>query len=236
MSVTGHDLLALAETRLGQKYVLGAFAPKNNSKWQGPWDCAEFASWVVYQKIGKLYGCTNNYAAPVIADAYSGAWANDVKKGLLLKATQADANTTAGIILIRQPAVGKIGYVAISDGNGGTVEAANSKKGVCRGKIEGRVWHYFAKIPEVIYVENIGVVITPVPLPTILELTAPYTANDKVWEVQKALEAVGFSTGGIDGVFGPMTLAAVMAFQQANDLVVDGMVGPATAKKLGISW
>lgn len=236
MSVTGYDLLQLAETRLKQKYVLGAFVPKNNSKWQGPWDCAEFVSWVVYQKVGKLYGCTNNHAAPAVADAYSGAWANDVKNGLLVQTTKAEANNTAGIILIRKPAVGKIGHVAISDGQGGTVEAAGSSLGVTRRTIEGKQWHYFAKIPEVIYVENADIVITPVPLPNLLQLTAPYTANDKVWEVQKALEAAGFSVGGMDGVYGPMTVAAVIAFQQTNGLVADGVVGPLTAEKLGLSW
>jgi N-acetylmuramoyl-L-alanine amidase len=60
---TGNDLLRLAETRIGQKY-LNVLVPKDNPNWSGPWDCAEFASWVVFQKVGKLYGCTNNQSKP----------------------------------------------------------------------------------------------------------------------------------------------------------------------------
>jgi hypothetical protein len=40
-----------------ERYVLGAFAPKDNANWTGPWDCAEFASWVTFQASGLLLGC-----------------------------------------------------------------------------------------------------------------------------------------------------------------------------------
>ncbi|MBL0175177.1 MAG: peptidoglycan-binding protein [Ignavibacteria bacterium] len=39
-----------------------------------------------------------------------------------------------------------------------------------------------------------------------------------------------------DVVHGPHTVAAVCAFQKLNRLVADGVVGPQTAKKLGVEW
>ena len=72
--ITGIDVVKLANKHLGEQYILGAFAPKDNEKWKGPWDCAEFASWVLFQTTGLLLGCTNNDANPATADAYSGAW------------------------------------------------------------------------------------------------------------------------------------------------------------------
>ena len=44
------------------------------------------------------------------------------------------------------------------------------------------------------------------------------------------------SPGPIDGEYGPQVVAAVEAFQNLNKLVPDGVVGPATAKKLGVEW
>ena len=49
-------------------------------------------------------------------------------------------------------------------------------------------------------------------------------------EIQLALQAKGFDPGQIDGVRGRMTIAAVKAFQAANNLVVDGIVGPRTSR------
>jgi len=47
-------------------------------------------------------------------------------------------------------------------------------------------------------------------------------------EIQTALKNAGLYLGAIDGKIGPMTKAAIEAFQKANGLVVDGKVGSKT--------
>lgn len=50
----------------------------------------------------------------------------------------------------------------------------------------------------------------------------------QVVALQAQLNELGFSTGGEDGVYGPHTLAAVIAFQKAQGLPDHGFVGPLT--------
>jgi uncharacterized protein (TIGR02594 family) len=52
--------------------------------------------------------------------------------------------------------------------------------------------------------------------------------------LQQRLVSLRFDVGGVDGVFGPKTLAAVQAFQRAQGLAVDGVVGPRTAGALDL--
>jgi peptidoglycan hydrolase-like protein with peptidoglycan-binding domain len=59
--------------------------------------------------------------------------------------------------------------------------------------------------------------------------------GQSVLSLQQKLEEAGFSPGPLDGRFGPLTQAAVRAFQQARGLQVDGVAGPATAGALGLS-
>jgi hypothetical protein len=85
---------------------------------------------------------------------------------------------------------------------------------------------------------------TPAPEPetptaALLKLTLPdggsLRRGDRgatVETLQKALAALGHDPGEVDGAFGAKTAAAVVAFQQANDLEADGIVGPKTVTKL----
>jgi len=54
-----------------------------------------------------------------------------------------------------------------------------------------------------------------------------------VARLQELLIAAGTDPGPVDGIFGPLTDAAVRFFQGAHDLTVDGIVGPETRKALG---
>ncbi|WP_406129867.1 peptidoglycan-binding protein [Streptomyces canus] len=53
-----------------------------------------------------------------------------------------------------------------------------------------------------------------------------------VAEAQCLLRRAGISPGGIDGMFGPLTLRAVKTFQDRAGLTVDGMLGPRSWKTL----
>ncbi|HEV8249237.1 MAG TPA: peptidoglycan-binding protein [Gaiellaceae bacterium] len=68
----------------------------------------------------------------------------------------------------------------------------------------------------------------------IVLLVGPATAADqKVAGLQVALKARGLYHGAIDGIEGPQTRRAVLAFQRRKGLVVDGIVGPRTRRALG---
>ena len=50
--------------------------------------------------------------------------------------------------------------------------------------------------------------------------------------VQEKLVLLGYNTNGIDGIFGAGTEKAVISFQKSNELVVDGIVGKNTWRKI----
>ena len=50
--------------------------------------------------------------------------------------------------------------------------------------------------------------------------------------LQEKLVSLGYNTNGIDGIFGIGTKNAVISFQKSNGLVVDGIVGQNTWRKL----
>lgn len=50
--------------------------------------------------------------------------------------------------------------------------------------------------------------------------------------LQAGLYINGFDPGGIDGIFGPKTAAAVRSLQSARGLAVDGIAGPFTFQAL----
>ncbi len=52
--------------------------------------------------------------------------------------------------------------------------------------------------------------------------------TSEIKSIQTKLNNKGFNVGTVDGIAGPKTYNAVIAFQKANNLAADGMVGPAT--------
>jgi len=224
----GTNLVDLAAKHIGEKYVLGVLVPKDNANWKGPWDCAEFASWCVFQASGRLYGCTNHDSGPAAtADAYTGAWRDDSQQlGIVVSLSR--AARTAGAVVLRYPQPGANGHIVISDGKGGTVEAMGSASGVRVSSLDGRRWDIGVLVPWIDY-DEASTGATPTPPPPLLKLG---DAGDEVRDLQERLAAAGLSPGEIDGVFGPHTQAAVVAFQLQQGLVPDGEVGPQTRAAL----
>jgi cytoskeletal protein RodZ len=60
----------------------------------------------------------------------------------------------------------------------------------------------------------------------------PGDEGERVRQLQTDLVALGYSTGGIDGKYGPATEEAVREFQESSGLVVDGIAGQATLAAL----
>ncbi len=56
----------------------------------------------------------------------------------------------------------------------------------------------------------------------------------EVKQLQKFLSTIGYPTGPIDGALGPLTSAAIRAFQKGRGLTADGVVGPVTRGEIRI--
>src|SRR2546425_1316862 len=233
---TGADILTAARPHVGEKYVFGAFAPKDNANWSGPWDCAEFASWCLYQGAHILYGCADDRADPadpIKGNAYTGFWARDAD-ALGRKIPVAEAAATPGATVLRVPLPGLVGHIVISDGRGGTVEAHSTKEGVIRGKLAGRNWDMGILVPGVQYARAPNDV-TVRPPKIVYRWTTPPMESEGIKRVQLALQKRGFDPGEPDSVFGKRTYAAVRAFQLTKGLLADGEVGSATAAALRVT-
>lgn len=75
----------------------------------------------------------------------------------------------------------------------------------------------------------------PIAEPTVARLEGVYGATADIKQVQTKLKRWGYYTGAVDGINGPKTKAAVKAFQKRYGLTQDGVVGPLTAAKMGIT-
>lgn len=238
--MTANEMIDLLKSKKGQVYVFGAVAPKNDADYKGPWDCAEFASWGIYQGTGKLFGCDDNDKDPKKADAYTGYFGRDVNAGLLKKISIDEAKRTVGAFLLRLAAGGKIGHIAPCQGNGRTIEAASTKLGVRELDVDGRRWDYGFVVPELSGggVEAVGGVdvVSPYAAPAgvILRLTDPMMRHPLVAVLGEKLKILGLYTKKVDDIYGEGMFKAVCEFQVSMGLVVDGEAGRQVFSQLGI--
>ena len=80
------------------------------------------------------------------------------------------------------------------------------------------------------YSDPAAMTVAPAPKPTLM-LTNPFTTGQSVKDLQTALDRHGAKLT-VDGIFGPLTEAAVKAFQKSHLIPADGIVGILTWAKL----
>jgi cell wall-associated NlpC family hydrolase len=118
------QFIALALAQRGKPYVWGAEGPDS-------FDCSGLVMW-----------CAAHFGIPLphySASQY--AYLKDLGLALAVE----DASQTLGALLYRGTRAEE--HVAISLGNGHTVEAMSSALGIRIGNISGRRWHHAAKLP-----------------------------------------------------------------------------------------
>lgn len=73
------------------------------------------------------------------------------------------------------------------------------------------------------------------PVPTADALSKMGSRGNEVKAIQQELKDRGLYNGNVDGIFGSATESAVKRFQKQQGLSVDGIAGPQTLAKLGIT-
>jgi len=221
--MTGEDIVSLGDKHVGEPYALGALVPKDNADYKGPWDSADFVSWIYYHATGILYGCD-------AVDEHCDFWDRDAnKKGQIV--TIEEAKSTPGAVILRLAGNGTVGHIVISDGNGGTVEAHGREDGIINSVVDGRRWDMGILVPGVTYKPNPISPYRP-PSVTIYRLTGPNMVSTEIGKIQAELTRRGFDTGGVDNIFGEMTYNAIKLFQDSVGLNPDGEVSAFTAAVL----
>lgn len=143
--------------------------------------------------------------------------------------------------------VWRSGHIGVYLGSKRVIEAGGTKIGVVESTLAnpatGKPWTEWLQLRDVDY-DRVPVVIEESTcafvIRRLLKLKSPWMRGEDVRDVQEALMARKYDVGGTgaDGVYGKNTDRAVKRFQRDKGLVlvVDGIVGPKTAKALGGIW
>jgi cell wall-associated NlpC family hydrolase len=120
--------VALALQQAGKRYVFGAEAAASDPNPRA-FDCSELVEWSA-ARVG---------ISPKVPDGSAAQLAHCKSKGTLISVQQ--GITTKGALLFMP------GHVAISLGNGKTIEAMNPSAGVKQGNANNRGWTAAGRIP-----------------------------------------------------------------------------------------
>ena len=215
------DFVGLLLRQKGDRYLFGV---ENKISDPDPksFDCAELVEW----------GCGRLKIDPRMPD---GSWLQAQhcrKHGTLIKVSQ--AVKTQGALLFHftggdpfgrnRPAMA---HVAVSLGNGSTIEARGRKYGVNCFQAGGRGWTHAARIPGLDY-HKAAMKVAATPEGWYRYITQPPAMRgDDVRAWQRKMKARGWSIR-TDGVFDKASEHICEQFQREKKLEIDGVIGPQT--------
>lgn len=228
---TGYDIVraGLQVDARGGRYVWGAKGPKN-------FDCSGFT-----KTAGDLCGSALVHGAQNQRDQLRRA-------NLLIPVSQ--AINTPGALLWRIDEGPSNDHVAISLGNGSTVEAHSTARGIGVFSALGRRWTHGGLYPRIAYGGPPPHRPAPPPAPpqgaqpdwaTLAAMVQMCKAGSVLRQgddnvcvkfLQNGINRVSGRGLTVDGKFGPATHQAVVDLQRWLGLTVDGIVGPQTWRVL----
>lgn len=205
----------LTQTKLDQviaKQGENSAAAKYGKKWLGKqcYDCAQLVRWGLK-------------AAGVEGVDISGA-SSQWKKGKWLAKGELDTLPSDPCIIFREDSNSSpMGHVGIYMGDGTVVHAQQTKTGVVHTKLTDGRWTHWATP----YIYDEGETLPEIPSTPVRTTLRSGSNGEAVKEAQTLLNKHGAALA-VDGAFGKNTEATVRAFQQANGLTADGVIGAKT--------
>lgn len=190
---------------------------KYGKKWIGKKvaDCSGLFSWAFRKLGGYMY-----HGSDTMFRKYTTA------SGKLSKGKRTDGETLkpGTAVFIWKTLKQKYTHVGLYIGGDTVIEAAGTIDGVITSKASKK-WTHWGELKGVDYSG---------PVPEVKPTLKKGSKGDLVKQLQEQLISLGYDLGkwGADGDFGSATLAAVKAFQKANGLTADGVVGVSTWEKL----
>lgn len=215
------DFTALCLKQAGEQYVYGAEVNLNDPDPPGPWDCSELVQWATFRLGGSV--AMPDGSAAQLAYCKSHQCEIPVQEAIGLQ----------GALLFGQTKDWH--HVAVSLGNGSTIEARGKAYGVNRFPANNRGWTNGGIVPGLTYAAPV-----PAPIPGGQPSNTPpwpgryitqppaMKGNDvRQWQAQMRNRGWNIAT---DGVYGPKSEEVCRQFQKQKNIQVDGVVGPTTWK------
>lgn len=204
------NFVLIALSQKGDPYILGVEASKFDANPRA-FDCSELVEWAAAR------------AGLFMPD---GAWAQyqHCRRNKRVVSVAQALKTRGALLFIAKGAASGGGggnHVAISLGDGRTIEARGRKYGTGVFNARGRRWTHGGLIPGADY--SVVAPVKSVGFTEVLKVGSK-GVNVKALQLKLGLKP--------DGVFGPKTKAAVIAFQKRHGLKADGVFGPISRKKM----
>lgn len=219
------DFVKLCMAQRGDRYVFGAEASFSDPDPER-FDCSELVQWA----LGRL-------DVPFVDGSFNQEQFC-ASRGTLISVERGIA--TFGALLFRTP--GKPGHVAVSRGDGTTIEARGRAYGVNVFSASGRPWTHAARIPGISYGTPPKPPVPVAPKPATRKappfdhphaiagskaIRSPHYDCEWVKRWQGQMRSRGWRIM-VDGDYGPASREICEDFQREKELVVDGILGPQT--------